>query len=122
MRLENVFLGELENETFSKSYSHYKLKCLVWSQKTVLRHLNFLHILSICRDLDRAFRVIADLQAGSCWINNYHVTPAGFPSVATKCQVLVVNWAKILLSITRKSSQFMWRCGVAVLYDSFPRQ
>lgn len=33
MRLENVFLGELENETFSKSYSHYKLKCLVWSQK-----------------------------------------------------------------------------------------
>lgn len=79
MRLENVFLGELENETFSKSYSHYKLKCLVWSQKTVLRHLNFLHILSICRDLDRAFRVIADLQAESCWINNYNVVPAEVP-------------------------------------------
>lgn len=41
--------------------------------------LIFLHILSICRDLTRAHRVIANLQAGSCWINNYNVVPAEVP-------------------------------------------
>ena len=39
----------------------------------------FLHALSVCRDLTRAHRVIANLQAGSCWINNYNLTPAEVP-------------------------------------------
>lgn len=31
------------------------------------------------RDLTRAHRVIANLQAGSCWINNYNLTPVEVP-------------------------------------------
>ncbi|XP_068724238.1 4-trimethylaminobutyraldehyde dehydrogenase A-like [Montipora capricornis] len=31
------------------------------------------------RDLTRAHRVIAQLQAGSCWINNYNLTPVEVP-------------------------------------------
>ncbi|BCH26060.1 NAD/NADP-dependent betaine aldehyde dehydrogenase [Mesorhizobium sp. L-8-3] len=31
------------------------------------------------RDLPRAHRVIADLQAGSCWINHYNLAPAEIP-------------------------------------------
>lgn len=31
------------------------------------------------RDLSRAHRVIAQLQAGSCWINNYNLTPVEVP-------------------------------------------
>ena len=31
------------------------------------------------RDLPRAHRVVAALQAGSCWINHYNVTPAELP-------------------------------------------
>ncbi len=31
------------------------------------------------RDLARAHRVIARLQAGTCWINNYNVTPIEMP-------------------------------------------
>ncbi len=31
------------------------------------------------RDLPRAHRVIADLQAGSCWINNYNLAPVEIP-------------------------------------------
>ncbi len=31
------------------------------------------------RDLARAHRVIAELQAGTCWINNYNVTPVEIP-------------------------------------------
>ena len=31
------------------------------------------------RDLARAHRVIADLQAGSCWINHYNLAPAEIP-------------------------------------------
>lgn len=46
---------------------------------SVLFVLIFLHILCICRDLTRAHRVIANLQAGSCWINNYNVVPAEVP-------------------------------------------
>ena len=38
-----------------------------------------LHALSICRDLTRAHRVIANLQAGSCWINSYNITPVEVP-------------------------------------------
>jgi betaine-aldehyde dehydrogenase len=30
-------------------------------------------------DLDRAHRVIANLQAGTCWINHYNVTPIELP-------------------------------------------
>lgn len=35
--------------------------------------------ISFCRDLNRAHRVIANLQAGSCWINNYNLTPVEVP-------------------------------------------
>ena len=31
------------------------------------------------RDLARAHRVIARLQAGTCWINQYNVTPVELP-------------------------------------------
>jgi betaine-aldehyde dehydrogenase len=31
------------------------------------------------RDLARAHRVIARLQAGTCWINNYNITPIELP-------------------------------------------
>ncbi len=31
------------------------------------------------RDLQRAHRVIARLDAGTCWINTYNLTPAGLP-------------------------------------------
>jgi betaine-aldehyde dehydrogenase len=31
------------------------------------------------RDLARAHRVIAKLQAGTCWINQYNVTPVELP-------------------------------------------
>jgi betaine-aldehyde dehydrogenase len=31
------------------------------------------------RDLDRAHRVIARLEAGTCWINHYNVTPIELP-------------------------------------------
>jgi betaine-aldehyde dehydrogenase len=31
------------------------------------------------RDLQRAHRVVAKLQAGTCWINNYNVTPIEMP-------------------------------------------
>jgi betaine-aldehyde dehydrogenase len=31
------------------------------------------------RDLSRAHRVIAELQAGTCWINHYNVTPIELP-------------------------------------------
>ena len=31
------------------------------------------------RDLTRAHRVIARLQAGTCWINHYNVTPIELP-------------------------------------------
>ena len=31
------------------------------------------------RDLTRAHRVVAQLQAGTCWINQYNLTPPGMP-------------------------------------------
>ena len=31
------------------------------------------------RDLNRAHRVIAQLQAGTCWINHYNITPIELP-------------------------------------------
>ncbi len=31
------------------------------------------------RDLQRAHRVVAKLQAGTCWINNYNITPIEMP-------------------------------------------
>ena len=31
------------------------------------------------RDLSRAHRVVAELQAGTCWINNYNLTPIELP-------------------------------------------
>ncbi|XP_031565027.1 4-trimethylaminobutyraldehyde dehydrogenase-like [Actinia tenebrosa] len=31
------------------------------------------------KDLNRAHRVVANLQAGSCWINNFNLTPAEVP-------------------------------------------
>ena len=31
------------------------------------------------RDLNRAHRVVAELQAGICWINNYNITPVEIP-------------------------------------------
>lgn len=31
------------------------------------------------KDLPRAYRVIAELQAGSCWINNYNLVPVEIP-------------------------------------------
>jgi betaine-aldehyde dehydrogenase len=36
------------------------------------------------RDLARAHRVVARLQAGICWINNYNITPVEIPFGGTK--------------------------------------
>ena len=36
------------------------------------------------RDLARAHRVIAQLQAGTCWINTYNITPIEMPFGAFK--------------------------------------
>ena len=36
------------------------------------------------RDLTRAHRVIAELQAGTCWINTYNITPIELPFGGTK--------------------------------------
>jgi betaine-aldehyde dehydrogenase len=36
------------------------------------------------RDLTRAHRVVAALQAGICWINNYNITPVEIPFGGTK--------------------------------------
>jgi betaine-aldehyde dehydrogenase len=36
------------------------------------------------RDLARAHRVVARLQAGICWINNYNVTPVEIPFGGTR--------------------------------------
>jgi betaine-aldehyde dehydrogenase len=36
------------------------------------------------RDLVRAHRVVAKLQAGVCWINNYNITPVEIPFGGTK--------------------------------------
>ncbi|WGH77326.1 betaine-aldehyde dehydrogenase [Jannaschia ovalis] len=36
------------------------------------------------RDLARAHRVVARLQAGTCWINQYNLTPAGLPFGGSK--------------------------------------
>ena len=31
------------------------------------------------QDINRAHRVVAQLQAGTCWINNYNITPIEMP-------------------------------------------
>lgn len=31
------------------------------------------------RDLARAHRVVSQLEAGTCWINNYNITPIELP-------------------------------------------
>ena len=31
------------------------------------------------KDIQRAHRVVADLEAGTCWINNYNITPIEMP-------------------------------------------
>ncbi|WP_169569615.1 betaine-aldehyde dehydrogenase [Sneathiella limimaris] len=36
------------------------------------------------KDLARAHRVVRKLQAGSCWVNNYNLTPAGVPFGGSK--------------------------------------
>jgi len=36
------------------------------------------------RDVARAHRVVARLQAGTCWINNYNITPVEMPFGGTK--------------------------------------
>ena len=36
------------------------------------------------RDLTRAHRVVAQLQAGTCWINTYNLTPPGMPFGGSK--------------------------------------
>ena len=53
------------------------------SEEEVLRRANAtdfgLSAAVFTRDLDRAHRVIAQLQAGTCWINHYNVTPIELP-------------------------------------------
>ncbi len=36
------------------------------------------------RDIQRAHRVVAQLEAGTCWINNYNITPIEMPFGGTK--------------------------------------
>lgn len=34
---------------------------------------------SACRDISRAHRVAANLEAGTCFINNYNISPVEVP-------------------------------------------
>ncbi len=36
------------------------------------------------RDIARAHRVVAQLEAGTCWINSYNITPIELPFGGTK--------------------------------------
>jgi betaine-aldehyde dehydrogenase len=54
-------------------------------------------------DLTRAHRVIARLQAGTCWINHYNVTPSSCRSAASSCPGSGARTAAPRSSTTRSS-------------------
>ncbi|PWJ13249.1 betaine-aldehyde dehydrogenase [Jannaschia seohaensis] len=49
------------------------------------------------RDLARAHRVVARLKAGSCWINQYNLTPAGLPFGGSKASGIGRENARVTL-------------------------
>ncbi|WP_028536523.1 betaine-aldehyde dehydrogenase [Paludibacterium yongneupense] len=70
------------------------------------------------RDLARAHRVVARLQAGVCWINNYNVTPVEMPFGGFKASGLGCENSQIAIDhYTQRKSVYVELGGVACPYD-----
>ena len=65
------------------------------------------------RDIQRAHRVIAALDAGTCWINTYNLTPAGMPFGGVKRSGFGRENARAAFdSVTRIKSVYVEMGGV----------
>lgn len=63
---------------------------------SLVRQYNVItQFVSFCRDVKRAHRVMENLQAGSCFINNYNITPVEVPFGGYKASGDYLN--KVLL-------------------------
>ena len=70
------------------------------------------------RDLARAHRVVARLQAGICWINNYNVTPVEMPFGGFKESGLGYENSQVAIDhYTQRKSVYVELSGVACPYD-----
>ncbi len=75
--------------------------CPLWSFHERLLPSRLAH--PACGHLARAHRVVAGLQAGSCWINTYNLTPVEAPFGGMKMsgvgrengQVAIEHWSQI---------------------------
>ena len=69
------------------------------------------------RDLVRAHRMVAALEAGTCWINSYNLTPAGMPFGGVKASGLGRENAKAAIEhYTRLKSVYVGMGGVEAPY------
>ena len=69
------------------------------------------------RDLARADRVVAAIEARSCWINAYNLTPAGMPFGGVKASGLGRENAKAAIEhYTRLKSVYVGMGGVEAPY------
>ncbi|MEO0655214.1 MAG: betaine-aldehyde dehydrogenase [Pseudomonadota bacterium] len=69
------------------------------------------------RDLARAHRMVAALEAGTCWINTYNLTPAGMPFGGVKASGLGRENAKAAIEhYTRLKSVYVGMGGVEAPY------
>ncbi|MEL6798632.1 MAG: betaine-aldehyde dehydrogenase [Pseudomonadota bacterium] len=69
------------------------------------------------RDLARAHRMVAALEAGTCWINTYNLTPAGMPFGGVKASGIGRENAKAALDhYTRLKSVYVGMGGVEAPY------
>src|SRR3546814_4665181 len=57
---------------FFKQKTAYEMRISDWSSDVCSSDL-------FTRDLARGHRVVAKLEAGTCWINTYNVTPIAMP-------------------------------------------
>jgi len=69
------------------------------------------------RDIQRGHRVIAGLEAGTCWINTYNLTPAGMPFGGVKGSGFGRENARAAFdSVTRIKSVYVEMGGVDAPY------
>lgn len=69
------------------------------------------------RDIARAHRVIDRIDAGSCWINTYNLTPAGYPFGGIKASgVGRENAAAAITHFTQVKSVYVGMGGVEAPY------
>ncbi len=69
------------------------------------------------RDLERAHRVIGELEAGICWINHYNITPIEMPFGGIKGSGIgKENSRRALEHYTRIKSVFVARGAVEAPY------